>query len=207
MFPLTRPTLSKSEVWNFFIGNLPSLFFFFFSFCSKFCILDSFCQKIDIYRLPSTSFVVQKKKPTYLPTFKIVGRGRGNRNIFNCGLRAISEKIYGWGGWKTLFINPPTIQISAYFQLQLPTTPVLIYKVPSNPIHFFMNNPSYHKFCCNTVVFACSIIARSQCWLFALGAKYLYFPPNSTSGNCAVVSKIICESTRKDMHKIVFQSN
>ena len=38
----------------------------------------------------------------------------------------------------------------------------------------------YHIFCCNMFVFACPIIARSQCWLFAL--KYPYFPPNSTSG-------------------------
>jgi hypothetical protein len=35
-------------------------------------------------------FCRQKKKaylPTYLPTSKIVGRVRGNRNIFNCGLK------------------------------------------------------------------------------------------------------------------------
>jgi hypothetical protein len=55
-------------------------------------------------RITEHIFVVKKKKPTYLPTSKIVGRVRGNRNIFNCGLRAISEKIYGWGGWKTLFL-------------------------------------------------------------------------------------------------------
>ena len=30
LFPLTRPTLSKLADWNLFIGNLPSLFFFFF---------------------------------------------------------------------------------------------------------------------------------------------------------------------------------
>ena len=59
-------------------------------------------------------------------------------------------------------------------------------------------------------VFACPIIARCQFWLFALRAniridpqisvlalKHPYFPPNLTSGICAVVSKKIC-STRKD---------
>ena len=89
LFPLTRPTLSKSTDWNVFIGNLLSLFFFFRfaqnSFCWKFRILDSFCQKINIFALSSTS-LSSKKKPTYLPTSKIVGRVRGNRNIFNCGL-------------------------------------------------------------------------------------------------------------------------
>ena len=55
----------------------------------------------------------------------------------------------------------------------------------------------YHICCCNMFVFACPIIARSQCWLFALKAnihirifpqtlvfalKYPYLPPNSTSG-------------------------
>jgi hypothetical protein len=77
----------------------------------------------------------------------------------------------------------------------------------------------YHIFCCNMFVFACPIIARSQCWLFALRAniricshisvlalKYPYCPPNLTSGICNLVSKKICQSTRKD-GKIVFQSN
>ena len=46
----------------------------------------------------------------------------------------------------------------------------------------------YHIFCCNMFVFACPIIARSQCWLFAPKAlKDPYLPPNSTSGICAVV--------------------
>jgi hypothetical protein len=50
-------------------------------------------------------------------------------------------------------------------------------------------------------VFACPIIAKSQCWLFALRTNtgqisvfaliYPYLPPNSTSGICTVVSKII----------------
>jgi len=46
----------------------------------------------------------------------------------------------------------------------------------------------YHIFCCNMFVFACPIIARSQCWLFAPKAlKYPYLPSNSTSGICAMV--------------------
>ena len=60
-------------------------------------------------------------------------------------------------------------------------------------------------------VFACQIIARGQCWLFVLRAnihigpqifvlalKHPYLPPNLTYGICAVVSKKICPSTRKD---------
>jgi hypothetical protein len=49
----------------------------------------------------------------------------------------------------------------------------------------------------NMFVFACPIIAKSQCWLYTLGANtgqisvfaliYPYLPPNSTSGICAVV--------------------
>ena len=31
----------------------------------------------------------------------------------------------------------------------------------------------YHIFCCNVFVFACPIIAKSQCWLFA-ALKYPY---------------------------------
>ena len=63
--------------------------FSFFSFRSKFVLL-----KIPYFRFVSpkdrnfrTSLSLKnKKKPTYLPTSKIVGRVRGNRNIFNCGL-------------------------------------------------------------------------------------------------------------------------
>ena len=53
----------------------------------------------------------------------------------------------------------------------------------------------YHIFCCNMSVFACPIIARSQCWLFDLGVnihifpqisalalKHPNLPPNLTSG-------------------------
>jgi hypothetical protein len=43
----------------------------------------------------------------------------------------------------------------------------------------------YHIFCCNMLIFACPIIANSQCWLFAL--IYPYLPPYSTSGICAVI--------------------
>jgi len=62
----------------------------------------------------------------------------------------------------------------------------------------------YHILCSNMFVFACPIIAKSQCWLFAHRANihicpqisvfaliYPYLPPNSTSGICAVVSKKI----------------
>jgi hypothetical protein len=48
------------------------------------------------------------------------------------------------------------------------------------------------------LIFACPIIAKSQCWLFALRANmgqisvfaliYPYLPLYSTSGICAVVS-------------------
>ena len=54
----------------------------------------------------------------------------------------------------------------------------------------------YHIFCCNMLIFACPTIAKGQCWLFAL--IYPYLPTYSPSGNCAVVSQIICQSTRKD---------
>ena len=47
-------------------------------------------------------------------------------------------------------------------------------------------NIFYHIFCCNMFVFACPIIAKSQCWLIALRAntgqismfalKYPYLP-------------------------------
>ena len=56
----------------------------------------------------------------------------------------------------------------------------------------------YHMFCCNMFVFACPIIDRSQCWLFALRANIRICPhisvfvPYFTSGICAMVSKIIC---------------
>ena len=49
--------------------------------------------------------------------------------------------------------------------------------------HFILcNMMCYHIFCCNKFVFACLIIAKSQCWLFALrtntGQIYPYFPSN-----------------------------
>jgi hypothetical protein len=90
LFPLTRPTLSKLADWNFFIGNLQSLFF---SFRSKFVLLKipyfRFVSPKDRnFRITEHIFVVKKRKslPTYLPTSKIVSWVRGNRNIFNCGL-------------------------------------------------------------------------------------------------------------------------
>ena len=72
-------------------------------------------------------------------------------------------------------------------------------------IVFFNKKNFYHIFCCNMFAFACPIIAKSPCWLFRANTGqisvfvliYPYFPPNSTSGICAVVSKIICQSTRK----------
>jgi hypothetical protein len=68
---------------------------FFFSFRWKFCILDVFCQKIDIFALLSTSLSSKKKKkPTYLPTSKLVGGVSGNRNIFNCGLLVRILRIF-----------------------------------------------------------------------------------------------------------------
>ena len=70
----------------------------------------------------------------------------------------------------------------------------------------------YHIFCCNMFVFACPIIARSECWLSGqIRGKYPYLLPNSTSGICAVVSKLYVKvqgnMVHKDMRKIVFQSN
>jgi hypothetical protein len=61
-------------------------------------------------------------------------------------------------------------------------------------------------------VFACPIIARSECWLSGqIRGKYPYLLPNSTSGICAVVSKLYVKvqgnMVHKDMRKIVFQSN
>jgi hypothetical protein len=65
--------------WKFAV----TLFFYFFLFRSKFILL-----KIPYFRFisPKDRYFRIKKKPTYLPTSKIVGRVRGNRNIFNCGL-------------------------------------------------------------------------------------------------------------------------
>jgi hypothetical protein len=84
LFPLTRPTLSKSANWFFFIGNLSSLFFSRFAqnlFGWKFRILDSFRQNIDIFALPSTS--LSSKKKVYLPThFQNCGSGKGKQKYF-----------------------------------------------------------------------------------------------------------------------------
>jgi hypothetical protein len=96
LFPLTRPTLPTSTDWIFFIGKLFSLSRFAQNLiCWKFRILDSFRQKINIFALPSTS-LSSKKAKAYLPTSKIVGRVRGNRNIFNCGLRYHEISAQSW---------------------------------------------------------------------------------------------------------------
>jgi hypothetical protein len=42
---------------------------------------------------------------------------------------------------------------------------ILLY---SCAIHIILNIYIYHIFCCNMFVFACPIIAKSQCWLFDL---------------------------------------
>ena len=86
----------------------------------------------------------------------------------------------------------------------------------------------YHIFCCNMFVFACPIIAKSQCWLFTLGAntgqisvfalKYPYLPsyiriypliqlPVSAQWSQKLYVKVQGKMMHKDMHKIVFQSN
>jgi hypothetical protein len=57
---------------------------------------------------------------------------------------------------------------------------ILLWDIHSHKTNQQHYTDIYHIFCCNMFVFACPIIARSQCWLFAL--KYPYFPPNSTSG-------------------------
>ena len=76
----------------------------------------------------------------------------------------------------------------------------------------------YHIFCCNMLVFACPIIARSQFWLFALA--YPYLPSNihicpqiqlPVSAQCQwslrLYIKVQENMAHKDMHKIAFQSN
>jgi hypothetical protein len=75
----------------------------------------------------------------------------------------------------------------------------------------------YHIFCCNMFVFACPIIARSQCWLFALAANICICPQISVfapefnfrylrSGLKDYV-KVQGKMVHKDMLKIAFQSN
>jgi hypothetical protein len=82
----------------------------------------------------------------------------------------------------------------------------------------------YHIFCYNMFVFACPIIAKSQCWLFAFRAnivfalKYPYLPsciricpliqlPVSAQWSQRLYVKVQGKMVHKDMHKIVFQSN
>ena len=96
---------------KFFLLEICRHFFsFFFSFHSKFVLL-----KIPYFRFVSPKdryfhitkhiFVIKKKSP-YLPTSKIVGRVRGNRNIFNYGLMATS--FSGGRSWSTRR-EPPTM--------------------------------------------------------------------------------------------------
>ena len=72
---------------NFFYWKFAVTFFLSFRFaqnlfCWKFRILDSFCQKIDIFALPSTS-LLSKKKKAYLPThFQNCGSGKGKQKYF-----------------------------------------------------------------------------------------------------------------------------
>jgi hypothetical protein len=41
----------------------------------------------------------------------------------------------------------------------------------SNLSYCIKSNNNYYIFCCNMLIFACPIIAKSQCWLFAYGAN------------------------------------
>ena len=85
LFPLTRPTLSKSADWNFFIENLPSLFF---PFCWKFVLLKipyfRFISPKDRYfRITEHIFVVQKKKSLHtIIHFQNCGSGKGKQKYF-----------------------------------------------------------------------------------------------------------------------------
>ena len=80
LFPLTRPTLSKSADRKKIIGNFLSLFFFFFRFAR-----NSFCcsPKNRYFRITKHIFVVKKKKKAYLPThFQNCGSGKGKQKYF-----------------------------------------------------------------------------------------------------------------------------
>ena len=62
-------------------------------------------------------------------------------------------------------------------------------------------NMRYHIFCCNTFVFACPIIAKSQCWLFDLRAnfslEYPYLPRIQLPVSEQWSQRLLCQSTRK----------
>jgi hypothetical protein len=90
LFPLTRLTLSKSADLIFFLWCRH----FFFLVSLKIPYFRFVSPKDRYLRITEHTFVVkkEKKKPTYLPTSKIVGQVRGNRNIFNCGLIQIHRK-------------------------------------------------------------------------------------------------------------------
>ena len=79
LFLLTRPTCQNRPTEIFLLEICRH---FFPPFRSKFRILDSFHQKIDIFALPSTS-LSSKKTKTYLPThFQNCGSGKGKQKYF-----------------------------------------------------------------------------------------------------------------------------
>jgi hypothetical protein len=98
-----------------------------------------------------------------------------------------------WSSWLVRFAHSPPTSYSGsagwYFRNQ--------------SIHIQITY-TYHIFCCNMFVFACPIIAKSQYGaifphfpsnirifphISVFSLIYPYFPPNSTSGISAVVSK------------------
>ena len=76
------------------------------------------------------------------------------------------------------------------------------------------NMVNYHIFWCNMFVFACPIIAKSQCWLFQgkYGAIRIcphisVFAPEFNFRYLCSGLKVQGKMMHKDMHKFVFQSN
>jgi hypothetical protein len=114
-------------------------------------------------------------------------------------------KIFTEWKWFETTVLQPTISVNTWIYRTND-----IYRPRTSSIYIYRSKSIYHIFCCNMFVFACPIIAKSQCWLFVLRTNtgqiqisvcaliYPYLPPNSTSGICAVVSKIICQCTKKD---------
>ena len=91
VFPYPTDPVKIGRLKFFYWKFAVTFFSFFFSFRSKFVLLKMsyfrFVSPKDRYfRITETSLSSKKKIPTYLPTSKIVGGVRGNRNIFNCGL-------------------------------------------------------------------------------------------------------------------------
>ena len=93
--------------------------------------------------------------------------------------------------------------LSNIFQETLIALLIYPFHPSSTPIYIrTLSTIYYHIFCCNMLIFACPIIAKSQCWLFALRSNIRicpqisvfslicpHLPLNSTTGICAVVSK------------------